>query len=236
LSAPRASVADAAAEDRGGRSGGDGVGNRTGRLTVAEFAAQLADRRKREDAALIAADPTLGRGAATTYRDAETGHRIGAEAGSIREQFEKAARKKGRGLTPAEAEAQRVDWATGAAQKRAAAAAARALESARSMAMTVGADDAGVDAVLRARSRKDDPMAAVLARADAKRRASERRERGSDFDSAEEAPGRPEYTGPEPPPTRYGRAVRPGYRWDGVDRGNGHERRLLGNMSRPVRR
>lgn len=61
--------------------------------------------------------------------------------------------------------------------------------------------------VLKDRTRWDDPAAAFLTRRSGPRVT------------------RPQYSGPPPPPNRFG--IKPGYRWDGVDRGNGFESKLF---------
>jgi hypothetical protein len=40
---------------------------------------------------------------------------------------------------------------------------------------------------------------------------------------------KPLYSGPTPPPNRF--HIRPGYRWDAIDRGNGYESSLLKKLS-----
>lgn len=71
-------------------------------------------------------------------------------------------------------------------------------------------DDTDRDAMLKEVMREDDPMAKYITKAKDKQKTGKRR---------------PVYQGPQPPPNRYG--IPPGYRWDGVDRSNGFEHKLM---------
>jgi pre-mRNA-splicing factor CWC26 len=70
-------------------------------------------------------------------------------------------------------------------------------------------DDEQLEELRRREIRMDDPMA----------RYAVKRQRKTAL------PTRPVYKGPPPKPNRYG--IRPGYRWDGIDRGNGFEDKIL---------
>ncbi|RVE63812.1 hypothetical protein OJAV_G00140270 [Oryzias javanicus] len=69
-------------------------------------------------------------------------------------------------------------------------------------------DDEDLDRMLREQEREGDPMAAML------RRKKEKSTKTQD---------KPRYNGPTPPPNRFN--IPPGYRWDGVDRSNGFEKK-----------
>ncbi|KAK0751051.1 Pre-mRNA-splicing factor of RES complex-domain-containing protein [Schizothecium vesticola] len=84
-----------------------------------------------------------------------------------------------------------------------------AVEEAALMTVARGKDDEGINAEMKAEGRWNDPMAEFLG-GTAEKAGGGKRRKGK----------RPVYGGAAPP-NRYG--IRPGYRWDGVDRGNGFE-------------
>ncbi|XP_019645393.1 PREDICTED: BUD13 homolog [Branchiostoma belcheri] len=71
-------------------------------------------------------------------------------------------------------------------------------------------DDEDLDQMLKEQDREGDPMLAFL---------SKKKSKGKDGKE------RPRYAGPAPPPNRFN--LWPGYRWDGVDRSNGFEKRFF---------
>ncbi|KAI9786250.1 MAG: Pre-mRNA-splicing factor cwc26 [Geoglossum umbratile] len=137
----------------------------------------------------------LGRGTETIYRDA-SGRII-----NIAMKRAEARRKAAEDVAAAAAEEE--------AQKGAVQLAARAqrkqdLQDAKLLPVARYADDADLNQDLKARERWNDPAAAFL----------------SSKKDGRSVTGKPLYKGPAAP-NRYG--IRPGHRWDGVDRGNGFE-------------
>ena len=74
-------------------------------------------------------------------------------------------------------------------------------------------DDADLDKLLREKEREDDPMLLSI-----------KKKKAKNLEKISGVSLRPTYNGPTPPPlNRFN--IMPGYRWDGVDRSNGFEKR-----------
>lgn len=143
----------------------------------------------------------------TVYRDA-TGRQVDMAA----ERAEAARKKKER----EEKEAKKMEWGKGLAQREESDKRKQELEAMRNQSFARTIDDAAMNEELKAKELWNDPAAAFM---------SKKKSKG---------PKRPEYTGPPPPPNRFG--IKPGYRWDGVDRSNGFEKKLFQRQNERKRR
>ncbi|OLN81236.1 Pre-mRNA-splicing factor CWC26 [Colletotrichum chlorophyti] len=174
-------------------------GTHAGLQSAASVAAQLRRRQQAEEAE-FAKLRKQGTEEETVYRDA-TGRRVDvsmkrAEARRLAaeaEEKERQARLAPKGEVQIEE-----------ARKR-----REALENAKLMTFARTADDEEMNNELKEQERWNDPMAQFMSNK-------------TDGAAAKGKKGkkRPTYTGAAPP-NRYG--IRPGYRWDGVDRSNGFE-------------
>jgi len=90
------------------------------------------------------------------------------------------------------------------------------LEKQKTQGFARYADDKDLNEDMKAQDRWNDPAAAFLTKKTSK------------------GPRKPQYSGPPPPPNRFG--IKPGYRWDGVDRGNGFENKLFQHTNERKRR
>lgn len=102
-----------------------------------------------------------------------------------------------------------------------------ALEDAALMPLARGKDDEELNAEMKAARRWNDPMAQFLGDDEPRPAAGGKAKAGGKSNSR-----RPVYKGAAPP-NRYG--IRPGYRWDGVDRGNGFEAERFKALNRRER-
>lgn len=172
-------------------------GAHAGLQTGAQVAAQLAAAKEAERQRFLAADPAeTGRGQETIYRDAS-----GRIVNIAMQRAE--ARKK---MQEEEEKAQREkELQKGDVQRIQAVERAKQLEDAKYMTLSRYADDKELNEELKEQDRWNDPAAAFLTK-----------KKGA----ARSKTGRPAYMGAAAP-NRFG--IRPGHRWDGVDRGNGFE-------------
>ncbi|KAI9820356.1 MAG: Pre-mRNA-splicing factor cwc26 [Pycnora praestabilis] len=154
-------------------------------------------------------DEHSGRGKETIYRDASG--RIINVAMKRAEARKKAAADEAKAA--AALEAQRGDVQRAQKEKK-----KEDLKEAKYLGVSRFADDADMNDELKERERWNDPAAGFLSK----------KKQGKSVS------GKPLYTGAAPP-NRYG--IRPGHRWDGVDRGTGFEKEYFaaGNRRRNLK-
>ncbi|TFK27530.1 pre-mRNA-splicing factor CWC26 [Coprinopsis marcescibilis] len=140
----------------------------------------------------------IARAQETVYRDA-SGKKIDTKAAKA-----EAARLK---REKEEQEARKMEWGKGVVQRDEADKRRQELEKNKSRPFARGIDDKDLNDELKEKAVWNDPAAAFL---------SKKKSKG---------PRKPEYVGPTPPPNRFG--IKPGYRWDGVDRSNGFEKKFF---------
>ncbi|KAK5017880.1 Pre-mRNA-splicing factor cwc26 [Cryomyces antarcticus] len=145
-----------------------------------------------------------GKGRETIYRDA-TGRiiNVAMKRAEARRQADEEERKKA-----AELEAQKGDVQLAQKEVR-----KKQLEDAKLMTVSRYADDTELNKELKERDRWNDPAAQFLTKKKA----------------GKSVTGKPLYKGAAAP-NRYG--IRPGHRWDGVDRGNGFEKEYFAAQNR----
>lgn len=206
-------------------------GARAGLQTASDTAALLAAQQAQAEADSSTKAKKKSRTSAapepeqeTIYRDA-SGRRIDVSQRRAAARAEQVAKEA--------AEKQARDAAMGEVQLRARADAKRELDEAKFLTLGRTADDEDLNRQLRAEVRWDDPMAAYMAE-----RAAERQPARSGRDASNDGGGggggakRRVYLGAAPP-NRYG--IKPGWRWDGVDRGTGFEREWFQARGRKTR-
>lgn len=188
-------------------------GAMAGLQTADQVTAALKKKEKAERKAMQAAglDPT-GKAQETIYRDA-SGRiiNVAMKRAEARAKAEEEERKKA-----AELESRK-----GEVQKREKEVRKQQLEDAKVMSVARYADDEKMNEELKGRERWNDPMAQLIASKKtggaAKGGGGKKRGGGKTYVGAFE-------------PNRYG--IRPGWRWDGVDRSNGFERKWFAARNR----
>ncbi|KAK3068673.1 Pre-mRNA-splicing factor cwc26 [Teratosphaeriaceae sp. CCFEE 6253] len=176
-------------------------GAMAGLQTADQVTAALKRREKQERKSMQEAglDPT-GKAQETIYRDA-SGRiiNVAMKRAELRAKAEEDERKKQEELESRKGDVQRREKEERKAD----------LAEAKVMGIARYADDAKLNDELKDRERWNDPMAQLLATKKSTR-SGKSKSSGKSYQGAFE-------------PNRYG--IRPGWRWDGVDRGNGFERK-----------
>ncbi|KAL2885664.1 Pre-mRNA-splicing factor cwc-26 [Ceratocystis lukuohia] len=216
-------LASVAAETRAAQQGDDEMpvvdsadnvvkmsdGTHAGLQSAAAISAQL-KKRQREEREEFERSKQGVKEAETVYRDA-TGRRIDV---SMRRAAARKAAEEAEEKERQEKKALKGDVQLEEARKK-----KNDLEDAALMKFARHADDDGLNKELKEQQRWNDPMMQFM-------------EPRKEMEKNNLRKGRPSYQGAAPP-NRYG--IKPGYRWDGVDRGNGFEAERFKALNRRER-
>ena len=192
-------------------------GARAGLQTAAETEAMVLEAERRKNAELTATKHNKKKtkedeAEQTVYRDA-TGRRIDVSM--------KRAEARAAELEKLKQEKRDKEDAMGEVQKRQKEERKKDLEEAKFLGVARHADDEEMNEELKEVVRWDDPMAAYMAQKQAEEGVAKGGGTSRTTEGAGGAVRRKVYQGAAPP-NRYG--IKPGWRWDGVDRGNGFEK------------
>ncbi|GFN99338.1 LOW QUALITY PROTEIN: Bud13 homolog [Plakobranchus ocellatus] len=188
-------------------------GAKAGLSSAREMKEEARKLREKEEKSFQNIDEeTLGRNAKTVMRDKETGKRRNLQAESEKNAEED--RKKEEQMKKYAA------WGKGVkqAKDRESTLQDQIHEAMKPLARY--SDDADLDEMRRQEERAEDPMLAYIQ----KRRKKEEEKAG-----VKKKKELPRYKGPAPPPNRFN--IMPGYRWDGVDRSNGFEKKIFAHRA-----
>lgn len=203
---------------------GSYAGLQSAAAVTAQLARRAADERAQFEAEKRAGLVKSGDAQETFYRDA-TGRRI--DVSEKRAEARRAAR------AAEEAEIARKEGLKGEVQVEEARARRERLADAKGMALARGADDEEMNDELRGQMRWNDPMAKFLEAGETSGGGGAGGAKGKGASTLSSSVSRrPVYKG-ACPPNRYG--IKPGYRWDGVDRGNGFESERFKALNRRER-
>ncbi|CAM9097344.1 unnamed protein product [Pylaiella littoralis] len=206
----KAGGGDGGKSDGGGGVGDDRVktssGYYAGLQSGKDFKVVEQNMKRKHEAEMKGADQSnSGQGAETVYRD-KKGRKLDMLNEFMKSQDARAGKK-------VEEAKEQFAWGRGKVQKEEEKQWKEELENIAAEPFARTVDDTRLEEARKAEIRADDPMAAYMA----KKKVKERVKSGK--------PLKPEYKGPQPKPNRFG--IRPGYRWDGNDRGNGWEARIV---------
>jgi pre-mRNA-splicing factor CWC26 len=189
-------------------------GTTAGLKSGSEFADEMREAKARQALAMSTADEAqMGKGSATVYRD-KSGKKV-----DVVQQLAEKSRKEAEDKVKEERRLRQ--WRAGAADRDAGLRRAQAIVDVASKPFSRTADDIEMNNTLKAEVRSGDPMAMYMQQ---KADEQEARDRERSRDDEGVVKRKPLYKGAFLP-NRFG--LRPGYRWDGVDRSNAFEKKVM---------